>query len=143
MKLDRFQPAEETPFFPLTALVDVLFFMVIFLVLGASFDTVETAALPEAQGALPEAQGALPEAQGAQVEAGALAVQLLADGSLALDGRPLPAPEAVALLRSRHPQRLLLLPDPRGDIGSLFRWVDRLQRELGIEVRVGVRPPQQ
>jgi biopolymer transport protein ExbD len=125
MKLDRFQDPDEAPFVPIVALVDVLFFVIIFLVLGASFQAVETQDLPQARG-----QAAASEA--------ALAVELRADGQLVLDGQPLAA-DALARLKPRAGKGVLLLPDPRAEVGSLLRWVDLLQRALGVPVRVGVR----
>lgn len=129
MKLDRFQDPDEVPFVPIVALVDVLFFVIIFLVLGASFQAVETQDLPRARG-----QGAASKA--------ALAVELRADGRLVLDGQPLTAADAVARLKPRAAKGVLLLPDPRADVGSLLRWVDLLQRGLGVPVRVGVEAPE-
>jgi biopolymer transport protein ExbD len=129
MKLDRFREPDEAPFVPIVALVDVLFFVIIFLVLGASFDAVETQDLPQARG-----QGsAAPEA---------LAVELRGDGQLALDGQVLAPGEAVARIRPRAGHGIVLLPDARAEVGSLLRWYDLLQRELGVPVRVGVRAPE-
>jgi biopolymer transport protein ExbD len=129
MKLDRFREADEAPFVPIVALVDVLFFVIIFLVLGASFQAVETQELPRARG-----QAAASEA--------ALAVALRADGRLVLDGQPLADADVLARLKPRAGQGVLLLPDPRADVGSLLRWVDLLQRGLGVPVRVAVQAPE-
>jgi biopolymer transport protein ExbD len=129
MKLDRFQEADEAPFVPIVALVDVLFFVIIFLVLGASFDTVDTQNLAQARG-----QGS--------AAADALSVELRADGQLALDGRVLAPADAVAQLRPRASHGIVLLPDAHAEVGSLLRWYDLLQRELGVPVRVGAREPE-
>ena len=47
MNLDRFREEPSPPFFPLMALIDILFLMIIFLVLGASFDSVATVSFHE------------------------------------------------------------------------------------------------
>ena len=130
MRLDRFHEPEEAPFVPIVALVDVLFFVIIFLVLGASFDTVETQNLSQTHGQ---------EAAAAE----ALSVELRGDGQLAVDGRVIPAGDAVAELRPRAGHGIVLLPDAHAEVGSLLRWYDVLQRELGVPVRVGVRAPEQ
>ncbi len=39
------------------------------------------------------------------------------------------------------PSAVLLLPDQRAAVGPLIRWYDRIRRELGVPVTVGVRPP--
>lgn len=129
MKLDRFQDADEAPFIPIVALVDVLFFVIIFLVLGASFQAVETQDLPQARG-----QGA--------ASGEAVAVELRADGQLALDGSVLTEQDALTRLKPRAEHGVLVLPDARAEVGSLLRWVDVLQRGLGVPVRVGVRAPE-
>jgi biopolymer transport protein ExbD len=130
MRLDRFRSADEAPLVPIVALVDVLFFVIIFLVLGASFESVETQNLPRAAGA-------------PAPSAGAVAVELRADGRLALDGKVLEAEAAAERLRPLAGQGVLLLPDARAEVGSLLRWVDTLQRDLGVPVRVGVVAPSQ
>src|SRR5579862_1744873 len=122
MKLDRFQEADEVPFVPIVALVDVLFFVIIFLVLGASFDTVDTQNLAQARGDA-----------GAGSEA--VSVELRADGQLAVDGRELAPEEAIAELRPRASHGIVLLPDAHAEVGSLLQWYERLQRELGVPVR--------
>jgi biopolymer transport protein ExbD len=129
VKLDRFQEQDDVPFVPIVALVDVLFFVIIFLVLGASFDTVETQNLAQARG-----QGA--------ASADALSVELRGDGQLVLDGRVLAEGGAVSELRPLSRHGIVLLPDTHAEVGSLLRWVDVLQRELGVPVRVGVRAPE-
>jgi biopolymer transport protein ExbD len=128
MNLDRFREGAAPPVLPLTALIDVLFLLIVFLVLGAHFDEVETVRLPEARGGPPSA-------------APALRLVLRPDGALWLEGRPL-APEAVIpVLRARAPSAVLLLPDERAEVGPLIRWYDRIRRELSVPVQVGVRPP--
>lgn len=127
MKLDRFRTPEEQPAFPLTAMIDVLFLMIIFLVLGANFEPLGTVELPEAGGAAPPPS--------------AVRVVLDAAGNATVDGRPL-TPETVGrILAAPPPPEILLLPDRRLDVGALFRWYDLLTRELRVPVRVGVTPP--
>ena len=128
MKLERFRRAPEAPALSLTAMIDVLFLMIIFLVLGANFEQVASVALPKAHGDPSAAPGAL-------------TLVLRGDGVLLLEGVPLPAGEAVARLRVRGASSLLILPERSGRVDDLFRWVDLLQLGLGIPVRVGVQPP--
>ncbi len=127
MRLDRFRDAPETPAFPLTAMIDVLFLMVIFLVLGANFDPVASVELPEARG------GAAGPAM--------LRVELNAQGALLLEGRALEPAEALQALRPLAPRSILLLPDRRLSVERLFRWYDLLAGELRVPVSVGVLPP--
>ncbi len=127
MKLDRFREAQAAPVFPLTAMIDVLFLMIIFLVLGANFDPVATVNLPEAQGG-PTAPGVL-------------RVELDADGRLIHENRRLGTGQALQLLRPLAPRSILLLPDRRLSVEHLFRWYDLLISELGVPVSVGVLPP--
>lgn len=129
MNLDRFREPAVPLLPPLTALLDVLFLIIAFLVLGADFDRVETVRLPEARGASPPS-------------AGVVRLELRADGGLWLEGRPLAAGEAIPVLRARQPSAVLLLPDERTAVGPLIRWYDRIRREVGVPVTVGVRPPQ-
>ncbi len=130
MNLSRLRERSDPPALPLTPLVDVLFLMIIFLVLGANFDEVETVRLPEARGTPVEAAAA------------PLRLELRADDSLWLEGQRL-APEAVLpTLRARAPQRVLLLPDTAARVGPLIRWHDRIRGALQVPVQVGVRPPQ-
>jgi biopolymer transport protein ExbD len=112
---------------PIMPLVDVLFLLIIFLVLGARFDQVETLRLPEAHGR--------------PADSAALTLELRADGTLWLDGQPLADPDVLPTLRARAPVRVLLLPDERAPVGPLLRWYDRIQREAQLPVQVGVRPP--
>jgi biopolymer transport protein ExbD len=129
MRLERLlREAESAPMVPIMPLVDVLFLLIIFLVLGARFDQVETLRLPEAHGRPTDA-------------AAALSLELRADGTLWLEGHPLPEPEVLPTLRARAPVRVLLLPDERAPVGPLLRWYDRIQHEAGLPVQVGVRPP--
>lgn len=140
MRLDRFREAEGAPLVPLTPLVDVLFLLIIFLVLGANFDQVETVRLPRARGEV------------AAATAPVLRLALRADGTLwPADGPPgsagpgngpLDAAALRALVRARAPERVLLLPDERAPVGPLLRWHDLIGRELGVPVQVGVRPPE-
>ena len=130
MKLDRFRSAEGEAPFPLTAMIDVLFLMIIFLVLGANFEQTEQVRLPEARGE-PGAMEAV------------VAVALRADGTLLLDGEALSYDALVPALRQRAPERILLLPDQQAAVGVLFRWYERLRRDLRVPVRVGVRPPRE
>ena len=127
MKLDRFRESSENPLFSLTAMIDVLFLMIIFLVLGANFDPVLSVDLPEAVG------GAVKDT--------VVRVEIRVDGRLILDGRVLPSNEELEILRSRSPRSILLLPDRRLEVDKLFRWFDSLRRKLGIQVSVGVLPP--
>ena len=127
MKLDRFRGAPETPLLPLTAMIDVLFLMIIFLVLGANFDSVVTVELPEARG------GAVQDKM--------LRVELPATGGLVLEGRLLDSALAVGALRARQPQSILLLPDRELSVDRLFHWYDLLGKALDVPVSVGVNPP--
>lgn len=134
MRLDRFREAEGAPLVPLTPLVDVLFLLIIFLVLGANFDQVETVRLPRARG---EAAATAP----------VLRLALRADGTLwPADGpaiaTPLDDAALRALVQARAPERVLLLPDERAPVGPLLRWHDLIGRELGVPVQVGVHPPE-
>lgn len=129
MNLDRFREPAVAPFLPMTALLDVLFLIIAFLVLGADFDRVETVRLPEARGA-PQAHDRV------------LRLELRADGGLWMEGRSLSPEEAISVLRARKPSAVLLLPDERSAVGPLIRWYDRIRREVGVPVTVGVRPPQ-
>jgi biopolymer transport protein ExbD len=127
MKLDRFREPPETPSFPLTAMIDVLFLMVIFLVLGANFDPVASVKLPEARG------GAVGPAM--------LRVELTADGNLLFEGQSFGPEAALKSLRAIAPRSILLLPDRRLSVERLFRWYDLLAGELEVPVSVGVLPP--
>lgn len=127
MKLDRFRELGETPHFPLTAMIDVLFLMIIFLVLGANFDPVATVALPEARGG--------------PTSPAMLRVQLTADGNLLFQNRRLGPGPALDMLRPLAPRSILLLPDRRLSVEQLFRWYDLLATELRVPVSVGVLPP--
>ncbi len=127
MRLDRFRALDETPSFPLTAMIDVLFLMIIFLVLGANFDSTVSVELPRARGSEP--RGA------------ALRVELPVDGSLLLDGARLSPAQAVQALRALAPRSILLLPDRRLSVGGLLRWYDLLGGALRVPVSVGVQPP--
>ncbi len=127
MKLDRFRDTAEAPLFPLTAMIDVLFLMIIFLVLGANFDPVASVDLPESRGGL--------------VEQAVLRVEIRADDSLLLQGRAMAPDEALDELRLLAPRSVLLLPDRKLEVGRLFRWYDRISRSLDVPVSVGVRPP--
>lgn len=127
MNLDRFRREETGPTIPLTAMVDVLFLMIIFLVLSANFEQVTSVTLPEARGR--------------STAPAPLEVELRADGTLWHDGRPLPPERPETVLAPLRPDSLLLLPDRAVDVGTLFRWYDRLERALAVPVRVGVRAP--
>lgn len=131
MKLDRFRREEPGPGLPLAALVDVLFLMIIFLVLGANFDRVDTVRLPEAGGRPPAAAEREP-----------LRLELRADGRLWLDGTPLADAAVLDAIAARKPPAVLLLPDRAAAVGPLFRWYDRIRRTLGLPVQVGVQPPE-
>lgn len=128
MRLERFRQREEPPTIPLTSMIDVLFLMIIFLVMGANFDAIQGVTLPEAQGM-------------AIGDREPVSIVLRADGALLLDGEALPPDEAIARLKARRPRDVLLLPDRRTEVGTLFRWYDRLGRELRVPVQVGVRQP--
>ena len=117
MNLNRFRDPEETPAIPITALIDVLFLIIIFLVLGANFDQVETVRLPEAKGR--PGEGSEP-----------LRVELRADGRLWLDGQRLPDGEVLAVLTRKAPRAVLLLPDEQAPVGALIGWYDRIRRRL-------------
>ncbi|MEE8434802.1 MAG: biopolymer transporter ExbD, partial [bacterium] len=108
MNLDRFRQGADTPSVPLTPLIDVLFLMIIFLVLGASFDQVETVRLPEASG------------QSATQKSTTLRLELHPDGRLWMDGKPLAAEDAIPAIRARGPSAVLLLPDRRARVGPLM-----------------------
>lgn len=127
MKLDRFRGQPETPLLPLTAMIDVLFLMIIFLVLGANFDSVVSVELPEARG------GAVGENM--------LRVELPLTGGLMLEGRLLKEGRAVEALRRRAPRSVLLLPHRKLSVERLFHWYDLLGRALDVPVSVGVNPP--
>jgi len=124
----RFRNGGAHTLLPLTAMVDVLFLLIIFLVLGADFDTLETVRLPQAHG------------EARQPRQGEVTVQLAADGVVLVDGKAVPAPEVLATLRGRNPARILLLPDEAARVGGLFQWYEKLGSELGVPVLVGVRP---
>ena len=133
MKLDRFRGEPETPLFPLTAMIDVLFLMIIFLVLGANFDSVVSVELPQASG------GGVGDA--------VIRVELPSGGGLRLNGglmddRLLDEKAAVQALRRLSPQSILLLPHRDLSVNELFRWYDLLGKALDVPVSVGVRPPQ-
>ena len=127
MRLDRFKTSEETPLVPLAAMIDVLFLMIIFLVLGASFDPVVSVSLPHATGGEPAPD--------------VVRVELRMDGQLSLEGKVLPEAETLEILRRTPASTILLLPDGKTPVELLFCWYERLQQELGIPVSVGVRPP--
>lgn len=129
MNLDRFRQGADTPLVPLTPLIDVLFLMIIFLVLGASFDQVETVRLPEASG------------QSTTGQSSTLRLELHPDGRLWMDGKPLAAKDTISAIRARGPSAVLLLPDRQARVGALMRWYDRIGKALAIPVRIGVRPP--
>lgn len=131
--LRRLAREEQAPFFSFTALVDVLFLMIIFLVLGANFDTMDTVRLPRARGGTPEAT----------MEA--LRVELRADGTRWARGRRLPDdPQALlAELKALAPAAVLLLPDEGARVGEMFSLHDVLSGGLGVPVQVGVRDPGQ
>jgi biopolymer transport protein ExbD len=128
MRFERFRHQEESPTIPLTSMIDVLFLMIIFLVMVANFDAIQGVTLPEAQGT-------------ATGDRELVSVVLRADGALLLDGEALPPEETIARLKAHHPRSVLLLPDRRTEVGTLFRWYDRLGRELRVPVQVGVRQP--
>ena len=127
MKLDRFREAPGAPFFSITAMIDVLFLMIIFLVLGANFDSTVSVELPRAGGAEPRR--------------GALRVELPADGTLLLGGARLGPSQAVPALRALAPRSILLLPDRRLTVEGLLRWYDLLGQSLRVPVSVGVQRP--
>ena len=127
MKLDRYRSPEETPAFPLTAMIDVLFLMIIFLVLGANFDAMVTVELPEARGSLPES--------------GILTVEIHPDSTLEFQGNRYTPAQALEVLGSLRATQLVILPDRRLPVGALFQWYERLSGGLSIPVRVGVRQP--
>ena len=127
MKLDRFRAKGEAPLLPLTAMIDVLFLMIIFLVLGANFDSVVSVELPEARG------GA--------VQDEVLRVELPVTGGLLLEGRLMDAGQAVRALSRRAPQSILLLPHRELSVEKLFQWYDLLGKALDVPVSVGVKPP--
>ena len=131
MNLDRFRREAGAPSVPLTPLIDVLFLMIIFLVLGGSFDTVETVRLPEASG------------QPATGNASTLRLELRPDGRLWMEGKPLAAEDTISAIRALGPSAVLLLPDRQARVGPLMRWYDRIRKALGIPVQIGVRPPRE
>jgi biopolymer transport protein ExbD len=128
MKLDRFRRTPEPPGLSLTAMVDVLFLMIIFLVLGANFEQLETVNLPEAHGRASEGRIVL-------------SLELRRDGALLLQGRPLSREDAPATVRRRNPAEILILPDKAARVEDLFFWYDLLLQTLDVPVRIGVRPP--
>ena len=129
MNLDRFRQGAEAPSVPLTPLIDVLFLMIIFLVLGANFDQVETVRLPEASG------------QSTSGQSSTLRLELRPDGRLWLDGKPLATKDVIPAIRARGPSAVLLLPDQQARVGPLMMWHDRIRKALDIPVQIGVRPP--
>lgn len=133
MNLDRFRRETDSLSVPLTPLIDVLFLMIIFLVLGASFDQVETVRLPEASGQ--------PAGDSSTGQSATLRLELRPDGQLWMDGKPLAAKDVIPTLRERSPSVVLLLPDRQARVGALMRWHDRIRKALGIPVQIGVRPP--
>lgn len=128
MKLDRFRRPMGTPTLSLTAMIDVLFLMIMFLVLGANFEQLETVDLPEAHGRSP---------RGSTV----LHLSLRPDGDLLLRKDPLPREGAPAILRAESPAEILILPDRSARVEDLFFWYDLLLQELTVPIRIGVRPP--
>lgn len=110
-------------------MIDVMFLMIIFLVLGADFDPVVSVDLPRAGGGEP-AQAAL-------------RLEIRADGSLMLEGSPLPEETALESLRGLAPRSIMLLPARRLEVDKLFRWYDLLGRGLNVPVSVGVLPPRE
>ena len=129
MKLERFRQEESGVGLPLSAMIDVLFLMVIFLVLAANFDTIDTVRLPEGRG------------KPTQAAEGMLRLELRQDGSLVLEGEVLAAERVIPRLKEKNPASVLILRDERGAIAPLFRWVHRLREALDVPVQVGVRPP--
>ena len=127
MRLDRFRDPAEAPPFPFAAMIDVLFLMIIFLVLGANFDSVQSVTLPSGKGA-PEREAPA-------------RVELLADGGLLLGGAALSAEEVIERLKRQPSSSVLLLPDRNVSVGRLFALYGRLEAELAVPVRVGVLPP--
>ncbi len=127
MNLDRFRHPAGSPALPLAAMIDVLFLTIIFLVLGANFDQRETVRLPQAHGE-------------AGVDPTALTLQVRADGTLLLGQEPVVAQAVLPRIAAASPVSVLLLPDREAQVGQLFLWYDRIQNELGVPVRVGVRP---
>lgn len=128
MKLDRFRRVAEPPGLSLTAMVDVLFLMIIFLVLGANFEQLETVNLPEARGRASEGRIVL-------------SLELRRDGALLLQGEPLSREAAPATVLARNPAEILILPDRAARVEDLFFWYDLLLQTLDVPVRIGVRPP--
>lgn len=126
MKLDRFRREEPEFPFPFAAMIDVLFLMIIFLVLGANFDTVQS--LP------------LPRALGGQGESTAAKLVLRANGQVQLNGAQVSEADAQAQLQALAPTSVLLLPERTLDVDTLFRWHARLQKTLNVPIRVGVSP---
>ena len=129
MRLDRLRESDDSLPIPLTPLVDVLFLLIIFLVLGANFDQVETVRLPQARGEAPADAAAV------------LRLELRTDGELWHGTTPLSVEALDALVLAQRPARVLLLPDERAPVGPLLRWHDRIGREMGLPVQVGVQPP--
>ena len=128
MNLNRFRQGGEAPLLPITALIDVVFLIIIFLVLGANFDQVDTVRLPEARGRSSDGQGPLQ-------------IELRADGSLWLERRHIPESEVLEALARRSPRAVLILPDEKASVGALIAWYDRIGRHLRVPVQVGVRAP--
>lgn len=129
MNLSRFREGSEAPAIPLTALIDVLFLLIIFLVLGASFDQIETVRLPEAKGLPLE-------------ENRTLQLVLRADGSLWFEQRPVSDADLWVLLQQKAPDAVLILPDEKAPVGALIGWYDRIRRKVKVPVQIGVRSPE-
>ena len=127
MRLDRFRSHEDTPLVPLAAMIDVLFLMIIFLVLGASFE--------------PIASVRLPQASGGETQRETLRLELRRDRQIWFQGRPHGPQEVEQALRRANPAEVLLLPDGQVDVETLFLWHERIGKMVQVPVSVGVRPP--
>ncbi len=110
---------------PLTAMLDVLFLLVFFLVLGSRFDSVEAVHLAVGRG----------EGLGQQQET---KVRLRADGGLWVGDKRLVAGEELEELRSLETERILLLPQADTSVGDLLYWHGVLSEEWE-GLRVGVK----
>ncbi len=123
----------------LTPMVDVLFLLVFFLVLGASFESLEGLQPPKGSA-------------GKNPPVKALLVLLHANGNLSVPSLELSATLApgerslglvrhvVNRLRQQKPPAVLLTPDENVKAKTLLRWHQTLKKELQLPIWIGLSP---
>lgn len=124
----------EAPQVNLTALIDVIFILVIFVVLAASFTRLRAldVELPEA-----EASAAAPQ--------DGLTVELPAAGPLRLAGRPVALEGLAAALAAAGggpTQPVLLLVDTHAEAGRAVAVLGALRAAGYLTVSIAARPPE-